>query len=192
MSYEPRKIPPQYECPIDNFLYNNCDKPSKLLRKVNITPNQITTFGLIIGLLSFYCLLKKWYLTAFVFYWIAFYFDCLDGYHARKYNMMTNFGDMYDHARDALIAVLIVGAIWVELSNKERIVFVCIVSISCILMLVHMGCQEQISGINEFNHSLKYYKKLCPNKDIIHVTKYFGCGFSILVISLFILYLKFR
>ena len=31
---------------------------------------------------------------------VGYFFDCMDGHFARKYNMVTEFGDMYDYITD--------------------------------------------------------------------------------------------
>lgn len=192
MSCEARKISGQDENFIDNFLIDMCEPTSVNLRKFNISPNQITTVGLIVGLLSFYCILKKHYVLAFALFWLSYYLDCLDGYMARKYNMATTFGDFYDHFRDIFILFLIVGAIWVNLNDNEKIIFSLVLALSIFGMIVHLGCQEQNSVTHEHNHSLRWLKKLCPDKRMICTTKYFGCGVLTLIVSLYILYLKYK
>ena len=38
---------------------------------------------------------------------LGYYFDCIDGPMARKYNMVTVFGDYYDHGTDIICFTLV-------------------------------------------------------------------------------------
>lgn len=189
MICDARKVPSEYESPIDKICYDGCDPVASFLKKFNVTPNQITTVGLIMGLLSFYCITQKMFILAFVLYWITFFLDCLDGHYARKYNMTSTFGDYYDHIRDVLVNTLIIGAIWFHLTKNQKILYVVILTASALAMFTHIGCQELNSRLNEHNESLLWSKTLCPDKAMVKFTKFFGCGTFILIVSIYILYL---
>ena len=47
-----RKIPKNLENPLDNYIISCCDKASGCYRKINFTPNGITTLSLICGILA--------------------------------------------------------------------------------------------------------------------------------------------
>jgi hypothetical protein len=78
MKNKGRKIQYYLENPIDNILIDLCDR---LIPFINATPNQITIFRLILGIIFIYhlnCRTNKLFTILFI---VFFYFlDCLDGY----------------------------------------------------------------------------------------------------------------
>ena len=187
---EGRKIHEKYENPIDNILIDQCEKVSGYLYALKFTPNMITSIGLVIGLLSVYFMYKKNYIVAGFLFVLCYFFDCLDGYYARKYNMVTRFGDYYDHLRDVLIFSLVSFFIFHHLNNAfEKSTFVIVMSIFLFLMSVHMGCQECKTTYGTHNECLSIYKKLCPNEQAVYYSRFFGAGTTIFVTTLFILML---
>ena len=183
-----RKIDSQFENPLDNILISYCEPVSIWLRaNTNITPNIITTIGLFFGMLSIYNLINKNYLYSFIFYWICYYLDCLDGYFARKYDMVTEFGGYYDFTRDIIVNLVLVIIIFLQLkTNKSKIFFAIIMLIGYYLMLIHLGCQERI--YNDNDSVIGILKQLCSDNSYINNTKFFGCGTMISITSLFILF----
>ena len=75
--------------------------------KNNLTPNFFTTVSFSFQLSSIY-FLKNYNPILFSFlYMLGYYFDCIDGPMARKYNMVTVFGDYYDHGTDIICFTLV-------------------------------------------------------------------------------------
>lgn len=190
-----RKIESELENPIDDCLINLCEPVSEFLNKnfKFITPNFITTVGLIVGLLAVYFVYKENYPLAFTLFWISYYLDCLDGYYARKYNMITKFGDYYDHLRDLLIGASVIILIFIKLDNENlRILFSLVILASLFTFLTHIGCQEKNSNNTKHNDCLEIFKGLCKRSDWIDLTKYFGNGSFILIVSAFIIFLAVK
>jgi len=193
-----RKLPVNLENPIDNVFINFADKSSTMFKKVNLTPNFLTTISLFFGLLSVYLFYIDNYVLSALFFGIAYYFDCADGFYARKYNMVTKFGDYYDHIADLLKVILLIIVMYYKSSEKLIKIFP-IILIALIFSLVHLGCQEIYYNINYKNgignDSLSSLKRLCPcnSKKIniirktIEYTRYFGSGTLTIVLIFFIL-----
>ena len=188
------KIPDNSENPIDFLLINKlCEPMSNVLNKniQNITPNHITTVGLIFGIISVICLYYNKFVLSFIFFWLYYLMDCLDGYYARKYNMVTEFGDQYDHFRDVFVTLIIYILIFTKLkTTKQKVFFIIICTLFLFLSFVHLGCQEKNYNTIEKEDFLSKIKFLCLDEKNIKYTRYFGSGTNILVISLFILMLK--
>lgn len=89
-----------------------------LLHAFRATPNQITTAGIIIGLLA---LISYYYSFALsiVLFAIAFLCDLLDGAYARKYKMTTKFGAVYDSLMDRVVEILFILMIAVHTKQYE-------------------------------------------------------------------------
>ena len=193
MSDSGRKINSNIDNPIDNILIGLCEPLSILLNKyTNITPNIITTIGLIIGLVCVYCLNHQYYLISIPLYWITYFLDCLDGYYARKYNMTSNLGDYYDHFRDIIITCLIFVVLFTKMSKYNyEYIFAFIFVLFAICMMIHFGCQEANSHNTKHDYLLSYFTKWCAGKHYINYTKYVGCGTFTLIISICIIYLYY-
>ena len=186
-----RKIHQSMDNIIDNFLIDMCELLCPHFKKMNFTPNMITTIGLFFGLLSIYFLYKDNYVASAIFFWISYFFDCLDGHYARKYNMCTEFGDYYDHIRDVVITFSILFLIFRKMkNNKNKIYFTIVMLFFAILVLTHMGCQELNSNSASNNACLSIFKGMCKDPDLIYVTRFFGCSTFILITSIFILMLN--
>lgn len=124
-----------------------------------------------------------------IFYIISYFFDCLDGYYARKYDMTSKFGDFYDHISDLSKVILLFIAMYHINKNKASKVII-ISLIFSILLGIHLGCQEKFAIFTKNNMYLASFKKFCPcdNKNIMKYTKWFGCGTLVLIHVIGILY----
>lgn len=190
-----RKINNIYENPIDNFIIMLADIICPYIYYKSYTPNMITTLSSIACILTIILLLNAEYYWAALFLLISYFFDCLDGHFARKYNMVTSFGDYYDHISDFLKIFAILLTLYYI--NKEKFLKVIpIIILVGIMMAVHMGCQELLYDKNE-SDTLELTKKLCPVKNennkyiienILKSTKLFGCGTFYLTLILSIIY----
>ena len=103
-----RKLDDKYEGPIDNFLYIFVEKITPPLRKLGLTPNNITFLSAILSFLSIYYFCKKEYKISSLLWFASYFFDCADGYMARKYDMITIEGDYYDHISDLIPYLILV------------------------------------------------------------------------------------
>jgi phosphatidylglycerophosphate synthase len=192
-----RKIPNNIENPIDNILLNMCEDVSPTFYNNGYTPNMITTLSNISTIIVVLLLLNANYIWAAIFYLIAYFFDCLDGHYARKYNMVTVFGDYYDHISDSLKIIAVLSTMY-YINSKKFMTVLPILIIFFVLAIIHFGCQELYYNSTE-SESLEFTKKLCPvqthnEKEIenkMHFTKYFGMGTLQFIILLCIIYYKF-
>jgi phosphatidylglycerophosphate synthase len=185
------KLEDKNENIFDIQIFNFIDTHLYIYKKLGLTPNMITTLSLISGLCSGYMIYIKKYKIAGILFLIAYYFDCVDGKFARKYNMVTKFGDYYDHFSDILKFVLVIFLLYKDNTIKFKtygliiflIIFLCIYQISCQQSIYEDNTKESESP------TLDYFK---PNKESclvnIHNTKYFGCGTAFIIISLIIFF----
>jgi hypothetical protein len=192
-----RKIDRSLENPIDNVLLDMCEYISPALRSSGHTPNILTTYSLITGVLSAVALYKGRIGLFVVLYMLSYFFDCADGHYARKYDMVTRFGDLYDHIKDASVSLLIAFIIYKRYKPLVQLWMVILFVILFILMNVHMGCQQKnmepgVKKNGVETETLDSTIILCRQSSWIHVTKYFGVGtFQILTILL-TLYLEYK
>ena len=192
-----RKIPAEFENPIDNYILDIADYVTPGFYNAGFTPNMVTTISNIAGIIVILLLLNAKYYWAALFYMIAYFFDCLDGHLARTYKMTSVFGDYYDHISDVIKLTATLITLYYIDSNKFLKILPIIIG-SFILMAMHVGCQEKYYNSKE-SDTLNFTKKLCPvdiNNKIdlenkMRYTKYFGCGTGNIIISACIIYYSY-
>ena len=191
--YMVNKIADHYECPIDKHIYRFIDEHLSVYNKLGFSPNMITTLSIIACIVTGYQIFQSNYFVAAIFWLIAYYFDCVDGKLARKYNMTSNFGDMYDHFSDILKYIIVFYALFYSSTKRttdKQWIYIAIIMFISLLTLVHLGYQEYIYNKKEESSLLNIYKVIFVSFDdnphrTIQYTKYFGSGtwiFSVLLL----------
>jgi phosphatidylglycerophosphate synthase len=190
-----RKVESTYENPLDNILYYISEYTSPYAYSLNLTPNILTTISIIFVVICVYLLLNKRYYLASLMYLIAYYFDCMDGFFARKYKMYSKFGDYYDHISDIFKNISVLYTLY-YINSKKFFYYIPIIILSTILYNIHLGCQEIYYGKNE-SETLSILKKICPIKNkedkqsaanVMIYTRFFASGTNILLMMIFIIY----
>ena len=190
-----RKIHRHYENPIDNYFIDLAEYFSTFFYSLNMTPNHLTFLSLIFGILSIYYLYKKSLYLFGIMYIISYWFDVADGYYARKYDMVTDFGDKFDHFKDLVINITIAFLlIYNNYNNPHVFIIVSILLLFIFLSFIHLGCQENIydpGNIKNESGTLTVLRGFCEDPhDNIHYTKYFGCATYIIIFVLCVIFLE--
>lgn len=189
------KVPFELMDNISQFNYKLSDKISPSIYRKNITPNMITLFRALLGILSISLIKKNKVLSAILV--ILFHFlDCLDGHHARKNNMVTKFGDYFDHFVDISIGLSLVVYLYPKVDKIRKIVG----GVILFFMLIYLGCEQKyilLKNKNVINdESLTFIQYFCPTNDpkrvdlILRLTKMFSIGAFITFLASCILSLK--
>jgi len=173
------------ECPIDIIFISMASAVAPLFHKLCITPNMVTAMSLLTGLAASYFLWYDQKCIAVLLFIISYFFDCLDGYMARKYNMETVFGDYFDHFSDVIKTIILLGVILYKLPKNCKLIYFGLFCILMLLTFMHLGCQEKKSAFNN-SHSLNFTKNLCIDR-YAHFLKYFGTGTVTLFLAISIL-----
>ena len=135
------------------------------LHKYEFIPNHLTTFSFIFQLWGVFYLSQN-YIYLFSFnYFLGYYFDCLDGPMARKFDMVTKFGDWYDHVTD-LTCYILTNYILIMKYNFLKYPSLVIIDLIMLTGLtLYAGCQERI-----YNKGLKNQEKISGT---LYITTYF-------------------
>ena len=178
----------------DNFFFIFISKLSvvclKFFRKLNFTPNYLTTIGNIFGIFSIVCLLNKKYYFAAIFYFMRYFFDTMDGLYARTYDMETEFGDNYDHISDYIFFSITSFIFLFKINFINNTCFKILYIILCLTSAIHLGCIENyFNNTKSSNTHLPLLKILCPKKNSIHFIKYLGPGTFIIFVCVSLLFL---
>ena len=151
-------------------------------------PNHITTLSFISQLLAIRYLLNYDALSFSFLYFLGYYFDCIDGPMARKHDMVTVFGDWYDHVTDVICFIWVIRIYIYQYALLEN-TFMCVISSIYFLGLIgYVGCQEKIYNKNqdgEISYSL-YLTTLCVRDEYKYFKycKFFCFTNSVLLFSL--------
>ena len=116
-------------------------------------PNFLTTIRLILVPFMTGFLISKNYTMAISFYVLASITDVLDGYIARKYNLITKLGKILDPMADKLLQFAALVGLW-------------IVDIIPVWITLIFFLKEIFMGLGAI--------KLLKNKDIVVPSKWFG------------------
>tara|TARA_B100000683_G_scaffold257889_1_gene279887 strand:+ start:3409 stop:3984 length:576 start_codon:yes stop_codon:yes gene_type:complete len=184
-----RKLQNKYENPIDNVIYSVVEILDPIFYKLNFTPNIITTLSFITGLLSGYYLYINNPICIPLLI-ISYILDGSDGYFARKYNMTSKFGDLYDHISDIIKTSIIIYLIYTRTKQKYKTKLILLILSLSICTYYQLSLQELIYNKKDDSSTLNLlnnYFKL--NKDNIYWSKYFGCG-TFLLITIILMYLS--
>ena len=176
-----RKTIREFENPIDNIYIDIGEKLNPIFKSLKFTPNTLTTFSLLFGILSAYNLQISNNKISAIFLITSYIFDCFDGNYARKYNMETKFGDLYDHYSD-LFQIILVYYTMYTLNKKKFKSYLIIFILILLLPFIQLGCQQYYYNNNQ-EESLDNLKILCPDKNWIKYTRYFGPGTCILYMA---------
>ena len=112
---------------------------------------------------------------------------------ASKYDMVTDYGDMLDHAGDwtALLVLFLILVFKYKLLKKwkKNIGYIIFVGICIIMTFIHVGCSERIAEKKKFkkSKSLEMTKAACLDTKWLNFTKIWGIGNSNLYQSIAVL-----
>ena len=183
-----RKIPSSLENPIDNILIYFSELLSPFFKSLNFTPNTLTTISLALGIISAIFFWYENYKLSALFFLLAYFFDCADGFYARKYSMTSQFGDLYDHYSDYFKLGLILFLMFYKSPEKFFKLILPLVVIFFLLMTIQVGCQEKYKKNDIYGDMLAPAKSMCygPPDQVMVYMRFFGTGTFILVMSILI------
>ena len=136
----------------DNYIFFPLgDVLLPLLHYLKITPNMVTLMSTLSTTTSIYYILNDNFKKFSIFYLLGYFFDCIDGRLARKYNMGSIFGMVFDSVSDIVTNyMLLIGYIY-KFYNKKNFGFL-------VTILIVVSYNLSVSyGINE--------AKLCYQKN---------------------------
>jgi phosphatidylglycerophosphate synthase len=187
------------------FLFVN--KLVPIFYYLKLTPNLITSISLYFCYYSYQYLISRNLNLQLLYYWCYVILDYCDGFMARKYDMVTQFGDFFDHFRDDvfhsyLLFEVFTSYLYTKQYTKLFYIFLYIVYYS-IKTVITFGYQEhkiynaykQLAGngleiYNKERKSIMWSRNCAPKYNYILELyyKYIGtCGMFIDV-SLLIIY----
>jgi len=187
------KLPYHMENPIDNIIYSIVDTQLPYFYKYNISPNMLTTISLLFWVFGAYYFYLDKYIISAILYFFSYYFDCADGKMARKYDMVTKFGDYYDHIND-LTKIIVFCILCYYKSKQKTIKLIPILIIIIIFTTIFFNCQEKIYDVND-SQTLNIFKINILTKQTCvknyGIIRFIGVGTTILIHLLIIIFWKY-
>lgn len=187
-----RKIDRSMENPIDNILIDISYHVGQAIKHIPyMSPNVITSLSLIVSLYAVYKIFNGFYMIGGILFFFGYFLDCLDGNFARSNNMVTDFGDYYDHISDSVKIIALIAVILVlKIKVKTKALFSFCLIFLTYLSFIQLDCQEKNSNTQKTD-TLNVLNGLCPNKKYIHKSRYFGTGTFNFIICMFIVNIGF-
>lgn len=184
-----RKVSRQYENQIDNVFIDVADAVSGWFHYTGHTPNVITAYSAVCGVFAIKAVNSanvKLFAISMIF---SYFFDCLDGFMARKYGQETQLGDFLDHVKDIVVIGGIVYAVAKKYGRRAfNLKVIAVAACLFALMMVNFGCQQQRFD-SDYNETLDVLKPLCRCPDYIRITRMFGSGTMVVVSIGFVAFL---
>ena len=180
-----RKSDPKYDDPVDFQLINLVEVLGPYFYRMGLSPNVFTTLSLIFAIASCYFLVSRAFIIAGICWFINYFFDCVDGNFARRYNMTSEFGDWYDHISDWITYLLMCYCVLITCKD----LFVGITIISLLTLSTGIAClhskNEYAAQIEEGGASSESLSLLgfLPSVDM-SITKFYGLGMNGFVTSI--------
>lgn len=170
---------------VDNFINRYaCEPLAPLFHATGHTANSISVYGTLFTFAAIWYLWKDDMLRFSIYFWVAYVLDCLDGFYARRYNMVTSFGDIFEHVRDVTSLIIMMVICCINYTVTKPIIYLTMVS--SLLTGIHVGCVQKHFINHDYTESLDFLKGLC----IEHISTYFGTGLYMATLHLIALYLS--
>lgn len=137
------QIPSEYQSPFYHWTLLLSDRLSPSFRRLGFTPNGITTLSLVCGVVAVWYLVQgtaTGVLGFGVWYLIQYFFDCMDGYYARRYGLTSEFGDWYDHLKDTGLYLAICYILVRQYGLLHSPVSLLVLVSLAVLQYVYNGC----------------------------------------------------
>ena len=190
------KIPARLENPFDWAAVEVYERVLAYpLHAAGVRPNMITVVSCIAYGAAIYLLAKGKALCAAALLVIAGYvLDCWDGYHARKFEQTSRFGDKLDHASD-IIGVGLILALTARLAWQSRdalpwapYAFGGVLLVLVVGSSLQLSCQEKYydaDGARDESPALAPLRRACRGSATrgLRITRWMGCGTGMLALA---------
>ena len=165
-----------------------CSPIAPILKATHHTPNIISAYGLFFTAGSLWYLWKDDMLRFSMYFWLSYVLDCLDGYFARRYNMVTPIGDMFEHIRDilSLAGMILICCIKYEITRSVAMVTM----LSSALTGFHVAYMQKKFTNRTYGETLDILCCLCWHDQLDEISSPFGVGVYMATLYVIILYLS--
>jgi phosphatidylglycerophosphate synthase len=175
---EMHKLNSETENPVERGFLGFAELITPALRSTGLTPNGVTTIGLVAGLAAAYCLWRGQVVAFVVLSIVNYVADCADGYMARRYKMTSAIGDYYDHASDVIVHVALFAAVVARYPRWKLVPLFAAAAALYVASGSYLGCQQahiQKKGEGR-GETLDLLSALCYSEDTMTWARWFSTG----------------
>lgn len=187
------------------FLKKIADRLSQHIKKINfleVKPNTITTLGIIFNAFGLLNLLYGKFIIFIVLFISAYFCDILDGVYAKKYNLETKTGKVYDRTADWIKLLTLYSFFTTIYENKIGNVEIVLAITILIMCNIHFTVKEKINiNLNKGNDEKTYVKhwtkliKFINHSnliDIIKFSKFFDEPMTVFYLIILMCYIHYK
>ena len=164
------------------------------LHNIGLTPNMVTTITLLLrGISLYYLWNKKFNILVILLYILSWITDALDGSIARKFNMKTKYGGLYDLFVDWITFFSCMIIIYKHYYENNKTIFayyLLFFAISNLIMSLKLICSKEKQNMKFWEKII--YKMYSLNCKYTTIYKLFDPGFCYLVWISFLAYTLFK
>ena len=185
-----RKLDAGCDDMVDYHILNLIEVANPYFYRMGLSPNVFTTLSLIFSCAAAYFVYIGAAPLGSVCWIVNYFFDSVDGNFARKYGMMSEFGDWYDHISDYIGYCLLCYAI-VHSVGDLAVSLVILTALAFGVFLASFHTKNEYTGLTSLGGgcagSMSFLDFL-PTVDV-SITRHYGLGMNALLTSLVLAFL---
>lgn len=133
-------------------------------------PNLLSMLRVILSAVTFFAIKNKYKITSLMLVTIAGITDFLDGYYARKFNVMSKCGEIIDPISDKIFTNVVLWSIYSYISDNYFIFSValllsvrdfCLVVSCCIIAAKHYSIDRSPNYLSKINTTIIFIVIFC-------------------------------
>lgn len=140
------------------------------LKSMGFTPNGLTALSFLFSVLFNFCFYKGFYMWASICLFLRARFDSLDGQYAREYNMVTEFGDWFDHLNDVLAFSLpFVIILYIKIKHYsvlQQVLIVIGILVPHLVMLSSFACSLKCEKFQKEKKTVSWLHNICYQQQV--------------------------
>lgn len=181
------------------YFYKFADIVAEKIHKIPyMSPNIITTIRNVLLLnICYKVFYKQDFDNLAIYVFLIAILDCLDGEYARKYNMISKFGDNYDHLSDFVTNLVLLFIIYKYSDTKYNIIIALLFLFTASQQMIcseryrkkYMNLETSRDSLNIFNPICKFKTK-SGLENFLEKYRFLGYGTYYMVLTILISKIK--
>ena len=106
--------------------------------------------------------------------------------------MVSRFGDVYDHGTDVTVDLILVVLIWTKYKHVMPLWCIGLILVAAVMLGMSLGCQQLYYTDDQGTELLDSTVRMCPSRESIVWTRFFGAGTWQLFITLLVIFLHVK
>lgn len=185
-----RKIPEHLDDVVDNALFKIVYVIHPAFKTMGFTANGITILSAIVQTTGVYAIYHSHFALGGILYFVGYFFDVMDGWYARKYKMVSSYGDKLDHYSDIIVHVLLYACVTFHpvFTLQVKAMWYAMALTFLFLSSLHLACKDELYYKGKLTGTtLDILRPLCKyvNNDMMQYLRWVGTGTLNLMVMMF-------